>query len=81
MDVVVRNAVADEWRAVREIRLRALAEEPRAFGSTYAREAPFDESEWRHRITPAATLLVDGILTWAKDSNARLVTPLSLNRR
>lgn len=34
-----------------------------------------------HRGTPAATLLVDRILAWAKDSNARLVTPLSLNRR
>ena len=34
-----------------------------------------------HRDTPAATLLVDGILARAKDSNARLVTPPSLNRR
>lgn len=31
------------------IRLWALREDPAAFGSTYAREAAFDEAEWRQR--------------------------------
>lgn len=34
----------------REIRLRALQESPTAFGSTYAREASFDDAEWARRV-------------------------------
>ena len=34
----------------RTVRLRALLESPRAFGSTYAREAAFDENEWALRV-------------------------------
>ena len=50
MDVVVREVVADEWREVRRIRLRALAQEPTAFGSSVERENLFDETAWRQRI-------------------------------
>jgi ribosomal protein S18 acetylase RimI-like enzyme len=34
----------------KEIRLRALQEAPYAFGSTYARESQFSESEWLARL-------------------------------
>lgn len=38
-------------RAVfRSVRLRALKEDPSAFGSTYAREAAFDDDEWARRV-------------------------------
>ena len=36
--VVVVRATAQEWRTVREVRLRALSTNPDAFGSTLARE-------------------------------------------
>lgn len=34
----------------KEVRLRALREAPYAFGSTYAREAAFDDAEWQARL-------------------------------
>jgi len=34
----------------KEVRLRALREDPYAFGSTYAREAQFTDTEWAQRL-------------------------------
>jgi ribosomal protein S18 acetylase RimI-like enzyme len=34
----------------RTVRLRAFEESPRAFGSTYAREAQFEPEEWMRRV-------------------------------
>ena len=34
----------------KDVRLRALQESPQAFGSTYARESQFPESEWLARL-------------------------------
>ncbi len=36
--VLVRETVPDDWRALRDIRLTALRDEPDAFGSTYAEQ-------------------------------------------
>ena len=46
----VRRVVRDEWAELRGVRLRALTDAPYAFASTHAREAAFDETEWRRRI-------------------------------
>jgi hypothetical protein len=46
----VRPVQPDDWAALREIRLRALADSPSAFASTLEREQAFDEREWRRRI-------------------------------
>jgi len=51
----VRRVRADEVDALREIRLRALADTPLAFGSTHAREAAYPPGRWK---------------TWARDSAA-----------
>jgi len=48
--VVVREVSPDEWESLRDVRLAALREAPQAFGSTYAREAPFTREQWRARI-------------------------------
>lgn len=55
----VRRAEADEWEAVRTVRLRALADAPAAFLSTLADEQALTDDEWRHRTarTDAATFL------------------------
>jgi ribosomal protein S18 acetylase RimI-like enzyme len=45
----VRYVRSDEAERVREIRLRSLADDPEAFGSTYERDAAFPD-EWWERI-------------------------------
>ena len=62
----VRRARADEWEALREIRLAALTDSPDAFGSTLAEERDADEARWRGWITgegwagAVATFVADG---------------------
>lgn len=45
----VRQARAADWEALRELRLRALADTPDAFASTLQKEAAFPEQVWRQR--------------------------------
>jgi RimJ/RimL family protein N-acetyltransferase/SAM-dependent methyltransferase len=46
MTVELRRIRADEWRELRDIRLRALLDAPDAFGATHEREAEDPEQEW-----------------------------------
>jgi len=46
-----------DWRVLRVARLMALLDSPQAFTSSYAREAPWGELEWRRAIH-AATWIV-----------------------
>jgi predicted GNAT family acetyltransferase len=58
---VVRRLTPDDWTVLREIRLRALADSPDAFGSTLEREQRFDEQDWRRRsVPPVLVVEVDG---------------------
>lgn len=43
----IRPTTEDDWKLVRDVRLRALAESPLAFGSTLGRERDRTEAEWR----------------------------------
>ena len=49
--VLIRPTTMTDWQLLRDIRLHALRDAPDAFSSTYAREAAFDEIEWRQRAT------------------------------
>jgi len=55
LGVHVRRVRADEADALRDLRLRALADTPLAFGSTHAREAAYPPERWT---------------TWARESAA-----------
>ena len=55
--VLVREAVADDWQALRDIRLAALRDAPEAFGSTYERQVTFGEADWQRRIARGGTFL------------------------
>lgn len=50
-EVVVREALPDDWQVLRDLRLRALQDSPGAFGSTFEREAAFTEADWRGRLS------------------------------
>lgn len=52
---VVRRGVPDDWRASKQLRLRALADSPSAFASTLEREVTFGDEVWRTRLESAAT--------------------------
>jgi GNAT superfamily N-acetyltransferase len=54
-EFTVRAFAPDEWAAMRQIRLAALADAPGAFTSTLEREQGFDESRWLERIAPGGS--------------------------
>ena len=49
--IEVRAASPDEWRSVRDLRLRALEDSPSAFGSTLERERAYAKREWLQWIS------------------------------
>jgi ribosomal protein S18 acetylase RimI-like enzyme len=61
--IEVRRLGSDQWRLLREVRLKALQDSPSAFSKTYAQEAAYPEADWIRRIgshesTPAALWVV-----------------------
>jgi ribosomal protein S18 acetylase RimI-like enzyme len=58
----VRRLQPAEWEAFREIRLRALADAPEAFGATHADEVALSDAGWQERTSrpDRAVFVVDG---------------------
>ena len=54
----IRTCATDEWRLYRDLRLRALADSPDAFGSTLAAEAGRPDAEWARRLASSADVRV-----------------------
>jgi 2-polyprenyl-3-methyl-5-hydroxy-6-metoxy-1,4-benzoquinol methylase/ribosomal protein S18 acetylase RimI-like enzyme len=69
--VRIRRVEPDEWEALREVRLAALADSPDAFGATLEDERRFDEARWRGWATgdgwagEVATFVADGGASFA----------------
>lgn len=87
MTLEIRPVRAEEWRELRDIRLRALADAPDAFGSSFAREEQFPDGEWIRRAERGARggdartfLAVDGdgfcglIAVFLEEAAAELVS-------
>jgi GNAT superfamily N-acetyltransferase len=53
----VNRMTEDDWERLREIRLKALAHDPDAFGSSLQRETGFKESHWRMRLRASPSFL------------------------
>ncbi|WP_148615638.1 bifunctional GNAT family N-acetyltransferase/GrpB family protein [Nocardioides rubriscoriae] len=49
MSIELRRVTADDWQLLRDVRLRALADAPEAFGSTLAQAESLTEGGWRQR--------------------------------
>lgn len=49
MSVELRRVTTDDWELLRDVRLRALADAPDAFGSTLAQARAATDDEWRRR--------------------------------
>ncbi len=58
----IRTFAAQEWEIYKDLRLRALADAPSAFGSTFAEEHKRPDSEWANRL--ARVLRRTGIYPW-----------------
>src|SRR5262249_15304723 len=55
----IRTLAADEWRLYRDLRLRALADSPDAFGSTLAQEGIRPDTDWAQRLASSADARVN----------------------
>jgi GNAT superfamily N-acetyltransferase len=53
-DPSIRTVAAGEWRLYRDLRLRALADSPDAFGSTLMEEAGRSDAEWARHLASSA---------------------------
>jgi GNAT superfamily N-acetyltransferase len=52
--VEVRRVTATEWERLRALRLEALQNSPRSYGSTHAREVLVTDAEWQERAASGA---------------------------
>ena len=54
MSLQIRCIRANEWHRLRALRLRALADSPMAYGSTFAEEQCYSEAIWHERAAGGA---------------------------
>jgi GNAT superfamily N-acetyltransferase len=57
MTIQIHRATVEDWRQLKQIRLRALADAPTAFESTLEREQAFSDEVWRARIASSVAFL------------------------
>lgn len=70
--VTLRRIRTEDWRELRELRLRALTSDPLAFSSTADDERSFSEARWQERATQGAAS--SDTCTWvAVSATGRLV--------
>src|SRR2546428_13236027 len=55
----VRRLGPEDWQLYRRVGLDGLKEAPYAFGSTYEREAEFDDATWRRRVVDRVRFIAE----------------------
>ena len=65
--LAVNRLRAQHWRRWRELRLRALAESPESFSSTYEENIRFSDETWRQRVSAFAAPAADRAMFVAID--------------
>lgn len=58
VEPVVTIADVTQWQRVREMRIKALASDPLAYGATAETESGYDEDHWRQVITDDRWILI-----------------------
>lgn len=53
-DITIRTMTAEDWTHYRDVRLRALADAPDAFGSTLEDERGLPDEHWQKRLAAAS---------------------------
>jgi GNAT superfamily N-acetyltransferase len=82
MQFSVRRAVIGDEPVLRAVRLQALTDSPRAFGSTYERELARTTEDWRRWLAPGVTFLLEaggkpcGLVAGSRDPQDSLVAHL-----
>lgn len=74
--IELRPVVEKDWESLREIRLRALTEDPEAFGSTLALESAWEKSDWLDQIREVGWVLgfdADNQLLWQVPTNRSMI--------
>lgn len=67
----VRRIRADEWEALRDLRLRGLRDSPTAFGSTFEEEKQRADDQWRERARASAAGDAQALFVVAVDGALR----------
>jgi GNAT superfamily N-acetyltransferase len=49
--ITIRRSNRGDWRALKSIRLEALADTPDAFGSTWKENSTWSDAQWKHAAT------------------------------
>jgi ribosomal protein S18 acetylase RimI-like enzyme len=70
--MVIRPIRPDEWRELRDVRLRGLQDAPDAFGATFDEESADPDDAWQRRAARP-----DGIMVVAVDDAGRFVAVAS----
>lgn len=58
METVLRTITAEDWETFRDVRLKALADSPQAFGITYAEAEANAASVWQQRADGPGPVVV-----------------------
>lgn len=57
--IEIRRLASDEWQVLRQVRLAALTDSPRAFWTSVEAESQVTEAEWRRRAEGASFVAFD----------------------